>query len=217
MTAVTLGLNEFRDALRRNAKRYDVELTETDIARLSAYYQLLLEWNSRAHLVAPCSPSEFATRHVLESLLLSPCLSRDARIADVGSGAGLPIIPVLIARADVRATLIESSKRKSVFLREALRVTETSEQAIVVAERFENISAPEVDCVSCRALDRFTELFPKLVRWAHAGSTLLLFGGEALRKKIAQVGLEYRLIHIPDSERRFLFVIKSAAPAVEGG
>ena len=214
MKAVAVELNEFRDALERNAERYEVELTAAGIERLAAYYQLLLEWNLRAHLVAPCTPDEFATRHVLESLLLLPHLSRDARIADVGSGAGLPIIPVLIVRPDVRATLIESSKRKSVFLREALRITELPKQAIVIGERFENISAPTADCVSCRALDGFTKLFSTLVRWAPAGSALLLFGGEALRKTIGQAGLDYKLIHIPDSDRRFLFVIKSEPPAV---
>ena len=216
MKAVAVELNEFRFELEKKAERYDIKLAETDIARLCAYYQLVLEWNPRTHLVAPCSPSEFATRHVLESLLLLPQLSRDARIADVGSGAGLPIIPVLIVRPDVGATLIESSKRKSVFLREALRTTETS-RATVIAERFENIPRPEVNCVTSRALDRFTELLPKLIQWAQTGSTLLLFGGEALRKKIAQAGLEYGSIHLPDSDRRFLFVIKSEPPAVAGG
>ena len=120
MKAVAVELNEFRDALQRSATRYEVELTATDIARLSDYYQLLSEWNPRAHLVAPCTPHEFATRHVLESLLLLPHLSHNACIADVGSGAGLPIIPVLIVRSDVHATLIESSKRNSVFLRDRL-------------------------------------------------------------------------------------------------
>ncbi len=209
MKAVGVELNEFRDALEKKAERYDIKLAETEIARLCGYYQLLLEWNPRAHLVAPCSPGEFATRHVLESLLLLPCLSHDARIADVGSGAGLPIIPVLIKRADVFATLIESSKRKAVFLRGALRVTGLSEQAMVIAERFENISRPDVNYVTSRALDRFTEMLPKLIQWAQTGSTLLLFGGETLRKKITQSGLASRSIHIPDSERRFLFVIKS--------
>ena len=215
MKALAVELNEFRDALQRSATRYEVELTATAIERLAAYYQLLSEWNPRAHLVAPCTPHEFATRHVLESLLLLPHLSHNACIADVGSGAGLPIIPVLIVRPDVHATLIESSKRKSVFLREALRVTELSEQAIVIGDRFERTATPRVDFVTCRALDRFTKLFSTLVRWAPAESTLLLFGGEALRKAIGHAGLDYKSIHIPDSDRRFLLVIKSEPPASE--
>ncbi len=201
-------ISKFRSTLRTQAARYEVELRENEIARLCNYYQLLLEWNPRAHLVAPCSPSEFATRHVLESLLLLPHLQLNSRVADVGSGAGLPIIPVLIVRPDVRATLIESSKKKSVFLREALRVTATSDQTTVLAERFENVPAPKVDCVTCRAIDRFTELFPKLIQWSPQPSRLLLFGGGELRKQIERAGLEFLTLKILNSERRFLFVIE---------
>jgi 16S rRNA (guanine527-N7)-methyltransferase len=211
MEAKKSPVNEFRDALGTHGARYEIELTEIEIARLCKYYQLLLEWNPRVHLVAPCSPSEFATRHVLESLFLLPHLPPKVRLADVGSGAGLPIIPVLIARPEVRATLIESSKKKAVFLREALNLTRTSDQASVLAERFENVPAPKVNCVTCRALDRFAILFPRLIRWSPQPSRLLLFGGEELRKQIERAGFEYESIHIPDSARRVLFVIQAQA------
>ena len=217
MEAKKSPVNEFRDALETRGTRYEIELTEIEIARLCKYYQLLLEWNPRAHLVAPCSPGEFATRHVLESLLLLPHLPPKVRVADVGSGAGLPIIPVLIARPDVHATLIESSKKKAVFLREALNLTQTSDQATVLAERFENVPAPMVDCVTCRALDRFATLLPRLIRWSPQPNRLLLFGGEELRKQIERLQLEFQTLKIPDSQRRFLFVIESEPPAVAGG
>ena len=106
-------------------------LRET-LAQLGAFYSLLTRWNDRLHLVAPCSPEEFATRHVLESLLLLKHLPQDAKIADIGSGAGLPIIPCLIARADLKATLIESSQKKTVFLREALN--NLGRQAVIIAQ-----------------------------------------------------------------------------------
>ena len=86
-----------------------------NVEQLGAFYSLLTHWNDRLHLVAPCSPEEFATRHVLESLMLLKHLPQDAKIADIGSGAGLPIIPCLLARPDLQATLIESSQKKSVF------------------------------------------------------------------------------------------------------
>jgi 16S rRNA G527 N7-methylase RsmG len=87
----------------------------------------------------------------------------------------------------------------------------------VFGERFENVPAPEVDWVTCRALDHFALLFPKLIRWSPQPSRLLLFGGEQLRKQIERAGLEYESIHIPVSKQRFLFVIKSEPPAVAGG
>ena len=160
MTASSSQLKEFKDALASEAVLYQARLGVETIERLSKYYDLLSTWNARLHLVAPCSPREFAIRHVLESLMLLPHLAQGASVADVGSGAGLPIIPCLIARPDITATLIESSKKKAVFLREALNHAEVSKSTTVIAERFEEIPAPEVDFITCRALDRFEAKLP---------------------------------------------------------
>jgi 16S rRNA (guanine527-N7)-methyltransferase len=200
--------DEFADAVKEYAPRYDVRLTETEMARLREYYEQVMAWNTRLHLVAPCSPAEFATRHVLESLIALAHLTGGAHIADIGSGAGLPIIPCLVVRPNLSATLIEASPKKAVFLREALRRVVAESKTIVIAERFEKTSTPEVDFVTCRALDRFTEMFPKIIEWSPPTSTLLLFGGESLREQIEKTALSYNVINIPESERRFLFIIK---------
>lgn len=200
-------VDEFKEALESNASIYDVELTAEVIGRLARYYKVLSKWNPALHLVAPCSPREFAARHVMESLLLLPHLPHAARVADIGSGAGLPIIPCLIARQDLNATLIESSKKKAVFLREALSLTQTSQSATIVAERFEDVAMPEAGFVTCRALDHFAEMFPRLIQWSPRAGTLLLFGGETLRDQINNAGLSYTELLIPNTERRFLFVV----------
>ena len=127
---------------------------------------------------------------MFESLLLLKHLPQHAKIADIGSGAGLPIIPCLIARTDLEATLIESSQKKAVFLREAL--SNTGRSANIIARTFEAVEAPAVSFVSCRALDQFMNKISTLIRWAPAGSTLLLFGGETLRDQLrkSEVSIE---------------------------
>ena len=200
-------IEQFQGALRASAGEFGIQLSEDDIRRLSNYYELLLKWNDRLHLIAPCPPGEFATRHILESLTLLQFLPRHASIADVGSGAGLPIIPNLIVRNDLHAKIIEASAKKGVFLREALRATDTSGQAEVIAERFENLPTPDTAYVTCRALDRLNRVFPKLVRWSPANSTLLLFGGGALYEQLQNAGLKFSSVTMPRSERRFLFAI----------
>jgi len=189
-------LEVFQQTLDSNMRVFDVELPPDALARLGAYYSLLTRWNDRLHLVAPCTPEEVATRHVLESLLLLKHLPHGAKIADIGSGAGLPIIPCLIVRDDLEATLIESSLKKPVFLREALSAV--GRRATIVAQRFEEIEAPPVEFVTSRALDRFIPQIPALIDWAPDGATLLLFGGESL------LNAERHLI--PGSEKRYLFV-----------
>jgi 16S rRNA (guanine527-N7)-methyltransferase len=181
------------------------------VARLCDYYLHLSAWNARLHLVAPCSPAEFATRHLLESLLALRYLSENAHVADVGSGAGLPIIPCLIVRPDIHAALIESSQKKTIFLREALRLTGAHARARVIGERFEKTATPRADFITCRALDRFEEMFEKLLAWSPPGSRLLLYGGPNIRAQIEKNGLAYTTLHIPESEQRFLFIIERGA------
>jgi 16S rRNA (guanine(527)-N(7))-methyltransferase RsmG len=193
-------LERFEQTLSSRMASYDLALSSETLTQLGDYYGLLTRWNDRLHLVAPCEPEEFATRHVLESLLLLKHLPHDAKIADVGSGGGLPIIPCLIARADLDVTLIESSQKKVVFLREALNAV--GRKATIIARRFEEIEAPAVSFVSCRALDQFTTKLPELIQWAPKGSTLLLFGGAGLLP-------EAKKFLIPDSDRRYLYVVST--------
>ena len=196
-------LERFERSLSSQAASYDVALSGETLSQLREYYRLLTRWNERLHLVAPCPPEEFATRHVLESLLLLKYLPQHAKIADVGSGAGLPIIPCLIVRSDLDATLIESSQKKAVFLREALNAV--GRKASIVARRFEEVEAPAVSFVSCRALDQFMEKVSTLIEWAPKGATLLLFGGDTLRKQLTH----FEEFPIPQSVRRYLFVVST--------
>jgi 16S rRNA (guanine527-N7)-methyltransferase len=198
---------EFARALEMYAPRYDVQLLPATVARLTSYFELVGAWNARLHLVAPCAPAEFATRHVLESLVALRFLSMNAHVVDVGSGAGLPIIPCLIVRPDLRATVIEAATKKAVFLREALSRLELRARAQVLAKRFELTDAPAADFLTCRALERFTEMLPALINWSSPASTLLLFGGPVLRDKIEQLALAYDAVQLPETERRFLFRI----------
>jgi 16S rRNA (guanine527-N7)-methyltransferase len=199
---------EFVEALETFSPRYKVDLSSETISYLAAYFQTLSEWNPRLHLVAPCSPREFATRHILESLSAVNFITPDASVIDVGSGGGLPIIPCLIARKDLTATLVEASPKKAVFLHECLRKNDLAARARVVTKRFETLDPPEADFLTCRALEDFTGIFGNMVEWAAKIRTLLLFGGESLRSEIEKRELLYDSLLMPDSERRFLFVVR---------
>jgi len=197
----------FEGALGDNAGAFDVELRPDQIERLGGYYELLMKWNDRLHLVAPCSPEEFATRHVLESLLLLPHLTPNARVVDIGSGAGLPILPCLIVRDDLNATLFEASPKKAVFLRQALRCAHSREPAQLIIARFEETAVPAAEFFTCRALDQFSRLLPTLIKWVPAGSTLLLFAGGALVNQVDALLPAGQVYPIPGSQRRFLVSI----------
>lgn len=197
---------QFADALETHAPDFGVALTTEHVSKLAEYYALLRKWNPRLHLVARCPPEEFATRHVLESLLLLKHLPTNAAVADIGSGAGLPIIPCLTLRDDLRAVLFEASQKKSVFLKEALRGIQPDNRSTVMNRRFETVAAPEVQFVTCRALDKFEEFLPQIVAWAPRDATFLFFVGELLKARIEAVLREMRAEKTPQSEGRFLVV-----------
>jgi 16S rRNA (guanine527-N7)-methyltransferase len=210
----TTATIQFKECLKAGMASYDVTLSAKTVDGLAKYFEVLSAWNSRLHLVSFQSPEEFATRHVLESLLLLKYLPPGARVADVGSGGGLPMVPCLIARSDLQAVLVESSKKKALFLREVLRETSVKERAQVFADRFENLATPEVNFVTCRALECFETMLPRLIEWAPTAATLLLFSGEGLGSVIESLGLASERILIPKSARRFLFTLnKTSQPA----
>ena len=182
---------------------FNLDLPAETIKRLGEYYSLLTRWNDRLHLVAPCSAEEFAVRHVLESLMLLQHLPPNASVADIGSGGGLPIIPCIIARPDLQATLIESSQKKAVFLREASNQLHLS--STIIARPFEQVDPPSVSFVTCRALDQFMQKLPAIINWA-SDSTLLLFGGETLREELKKANVNFEAFLIPQSEKRFLYL-----------
>ena len=197
-------VEQFRCALVRNSGEFGIEFQSEHLERLIAYYELLLKWNPKLHLVAPCSPEEFAVRHILESLTLLTHLPANARVADVGTGAGLPIIPCLLMRDDLHGVLIESSQRKAAFLKEALRPLKSPDRTQLIVARFEDVPCPDVAFITCRALNKFSELLPKLIDWAPRNATYLLFAGESLVEQIRHLLPVSSIERIPGSEKRFL-------------
>ncbi|OGW62400.1 MAG: 16S rRNA (guanine(527)-N(7))-methyltransferase RsmG [Nitrospirae bacterium RBG_16_64_22] len=101
-----------------------VRLSDGQVEAFLRYIHLLLKWNRRINLIGTDDPSEIIVRHLVDSLLFLEVFPSGAplRVIDLGSGAGLPGIPVKIARPDDTVVLVESRAKKASFLREAVRV-----------------------------------------------------------------------------------------------
>ncbi len=195
---------QFIKSLSINQQNFDISLTEQKQNALADYYELVQKHNEILHLVAPCSPEEFAVRHILESLTLLEFLPKNARFADIGTGAGLPSIPCLIVREDLRGVLIESKLKKVSFLREVSAEHKLENRAEILDRQFEELPKSEVSFVLCRALDKFTQKLPKLLKWS-GDCNLLFFGGNNLREELQKNGVEFQEKLMPLSEQRFLF------------
>ena len=196
---------EFVQAIRKHESVFNLELSDHAIGRLADYYDLVMQHNPLLHLVAPCSAEEFAIRHILESLTLLGYLPKDTKFADVGTGAGLPSIPCLLVRDDLDAVLIESKEKKARFLEDAIKDLGLNDKAEIVNRQFEEADPANCRFVTCRALDRFTEKLPGLVKWS-GKRQMLLFGGPALGETLRRCRVSFSAELIAMSRQRFLYV-----------
>ena len=127
-------------------------LSESQIAQLYGHYELLIRWNQRMNLTTVKPGLEMVIRHYCESLFFAahlPAASQQISVLDLGSGAGFPGVPMAILKPHWRVTLVESSQRKAVFLRESTRHLGN---IAVTAERMESLSG-QADWVVARAVD----------------------------------------------------------------
>lgn len=107
-----------RERLQAALAAMGLELGAAEQASLLAYLDLLRKWNKTYNLTAIHEPERMLTHHLLDSLAVLPYVTGD-RLLDVGAGAGLPGIPLAIARPGLAVTLIDASHKKAAFMQQA--------------------------------------------------------------------------------------------------
>lgn len=145
-------------------------------ASMQAHLELVGKWNRVHNLTSVREIDQMVTLHLLDSLSLLPHLGAARRVADIGTGAGFPGIPLALARPDVQVTLVESSHKKCAFLEQA-RAELRLPNIEVVCERVEQWRpAQPFDAVISRA-------FAELSDFAAQAQHLLAPGGRMLAMK----------------------------------
>jgi 16S rRNA (guanine527-N7)-methyltransferase len=177
----------FRELLLKRASDF-CQLSSAQLDQLQQHYELMLRWNKTINLTRIVGIEEVVDRHYAESLFLGANLPQGPlKIADVGSGAGFPGIPIAILRPEVSVSLVESHQRKSVFLKEACR------------------SLPNISVISKRAED-VRQSFDWMVSRAVSWNDLKRL---TLAPKLAVIGTDAigEFIYLPwDHERRLVVV-----------
>lgn len=194
-------------AIKDNQSAFGIDLGQEKISQLAVHYALVREHDPILHLVAPCTPDEFAVRHILESLTMLDFLGDGAQLADVGPGGGFPSLPCLIARDDLTGVLVESKEKKAEYLRSAVDTLGLRERATIVNKQFSEFPKPAGAVVCCRALDRFSAVLPKLLKWS-GRDPVVLFGGSAVRDALIATKRRYTERLVPLSEQRYLFCVE---------
>ncbi len=168
-----------------------VTLDAETLGRLGAFLARLLAMNEQMNLTAITEPAEAWTRHILDALtLVAPLadLRAGARVLDVGSGGGVPALPLAIARPDLAFTLLDSTAKKTAFLSavaEALEIPNVT----VITGRAESLAGGELresfDAVTARAVAKVAALLPWTAPFAKPGGRLLFIKGERADQELA--------------------------------
>jgi 16S rRNA (guanine527-N7)-methyltransferase len=157
---------------------------------ISTYIDILMRWNARINLTAIRSEEEIITRHFGESFFAarhlfpaSAQLGTAARLADVGSGAGFPGIPLKLWAPEINLTLIESSHKKATFLREVIRALTLMDINVFhgrAEQLVTEVDPPQLfDVVTLRAVEHFAEILPVAARLVSPGGRLALLIGSS--------------------------------------
>jgi 16S rRNA (guanine527-N7)-methyltransferase len=191
---------------------YGVEPSSALVDRIQVYLRLLLKWNQSISLTAITDPKQIVRFHFGESLFAASVVPiRNGRLADVGSGAGFPGLPLKLLLPDLDLTLIEASAKKATFLSELIRKLKIDHAQVFhgrAEESDKEAAVPPFDFVAARALGHYDDL----LKWARshlvASGKIILWLGDDDAAAISTMpswswGAPTR---IPGTERRFIMV-----------
>jgi len=185
-------VNSEAERLLTAAADIGIDLSDHQTAQLLSYLDLLEKWNNAYNLTAVRSRSEMLSRHLVESLAISPFIS-GKQVVDVGTGAGLPGIPLAIANPAVQYTLLDSNGKKSRFLLEVKRALMLANVEIETVRVESWLPAKRFDSVVTRA---FADLATTLVRVDH----VLSDQGMVYAMKTQQA--QHEIDSLPDATRQ---------------
>ena len=217
---------EFEEILASRAAEAEIPLTAEQIAQFGIYNALLVEWNTRMNLTALTTPEDVAVKHIIDSLTAyDPALFGGARtLIDVGTGAGLPGIPLALYAPHIEVTLMDALQKRVKFLTEAVRAMNLPNVRCIHARAEEAARQKEhrgvYDLAVSRAVARMPVLLEYMLPFVRVGGAVLALKGRAYEEEAQEArGAAARLgggrvaprpVHLPglDDVRAILTVVK---------
>jgi 16S rRNA (guanine527-N7)-methyltransferase len=218
-----MNSREFRDRLRRRAKRAALDLTPELTEALERYFTLLTRWNAKINLTSfklePNGDDEAIDRLLIEPVVAARHVAPSASTAiDIGSGGGSPALPLALACPRLSLRMVESKTRKAVFLREAVRELELARVTVETSRFEELLTRPELheglDLVTIRAVRVEPRTLVSLQAFLKPGGHLFLFrgpGGADVAESLTPALTWLATYPLVDALRSRLVVLKKTA------
>jgi 16S rRNA (guanine527-N7)-methyltransferase len=211
------------------AEKVGIELTAEQVAQFCLYGDLLLEWNQKMNLTSIVDPAEIILKHFIDSLTVKDYL-RGKKLADIGTGAGFPGIPLKIAQPDLQLFLIDSLRKRLDFLREVVLKLGLEEVEIIHA-RAEELGRNRkyragFEIATSRAVARLPVLLEYAIPLLQVNGLFIAMKGSQADVEIAEARKALLQLHAevetvkkislgPEAEYRTLIVIRKVAPTPE--
>jgi 16S rRNA (guanine527-N7)-methyltransferase len=181
------------ETLTKGAKALGIELSREQVEQFFVYTQLLLEWNEKFNLTSIIDPEQIAIKHHLDSLtcLAAAHFPKGALVADIGTGAGFPGIPLAIVRPDLKLVLVEATKKKLSFLEEVAKEVLPGRNIELVNARAEELGhdskhRERYDIVIARAVAEMRILAEYCLPLVKKGGLFIAMKGPDVRDEIKQ-------------------------------
>lgn len=193
-----------QESLTQGLQQLGIELSEAQISSLLAYNALMAKWNQAYNLTAVRDPLQSVSLHLLDSLSVLPHLPV-GRVADIGTGAGLPGIPLAICRPECHFTLIDANAKKTRFVQQAVLELKLSNVRVEHA-RVEQLTADEpFDVIICRAFASMNEIIELTHHLLADNGVLLAMKSQSAQSELQGVAWPHQLIALDvpgiDAER----------------
>jgi 16S rRNA (guanine527-N7)-methyltransferase len=168
-------MDELLQQLQQGCKALELEVPQERQLKLVAYVELITKWNKAFNLTSVRDPLEMISRHILDSLAILPYLEGRS-LLDVGTGAGLPGIPVAILKPEMAITLLDSNSKKTRFLQQ-VKAELKLDNITVVHSRVEQAELPKFDLVTARAFSTIDDIIDLAGRHCDDAGCLVLMKG----------------------------------------
>lgn len=188
-------------------------LTQMQIDQLMLYLARLQQWNKKLNLTAVTKPEQMITRHVLDSLVVAPFISA-TRILDVGTGAGLPGLPLAIAQPEKHYVLLDSRGKKIHFLRQMIAELGCKNVEAVQARVEEFNTLPLFDGIICRALASIEEIIAATRHLQGPQGQWFFMKGPNYHAELAGLEYPYKIekLSVPGlNEERMLIIVDNVS------
>ena len=184
------------EILKQLFDKYEIPYTEEALIKLNKYYNIVVEQNKTLNLTRIVDKKDFAIKNILDSILPIKIIPQNASVVDVGTGAGLPGIPLKILRPDIKLTLLDSLQKRINFLKKVVEIFEFKDTICVHsrAEDFAKQYRESYDVCVSRAVARLNTLCEYCLPLVKCGGIMIAYKSLKAEEEIKEANTAIKVL-----------------------